>query len=340
MKIINLKIDEVIPYDKNPRKNEEAVKYVTKSIKEFGFKVPIVIDKNNIIVAGHTRLKAAKQLRLEEVPCIIADDLTEEQIKAFRLADNKVSEKSEWDMDLLLEELDGIQDIDMKEFDFDFSIEDEKESEEKENERVRTINEYNLDIYDEYSTEGFYQMPIIQNNGYIPNELIGFNYAKSSENKNTGIHFYLDDYQFERLWNSPGEYIDLLRDYECILSPDFSLYLDMPMAMKIWNVYRSRMIGQYYQRAGIKVIPTISWAEKETFSFCFDGIPKGSIVSISTIGVKRDKQAFEIWKNGVDAMIEKIQPSCILIYGGKVEYDYGNINVKYFDNEVTERMNA
>ena len=118
MQIITKKIDEVIPYENNPRKNDEAVEYVAKSIKEFGFKVPIIIDKNNIIVTGHTRLKAAKKLGLKEVPCIMADDLTEEQIKAFRLADNKVGEIATWDFDLLNLELDDITGINMEDFSF------------------------------------------------------------------------------------------------------------------------------------------------------------------------------------------------------------------------------
>ena len=91
MLITQRKITEIKPYEKNPRKNDEAVKYVAESIKQFGFKVPIVIDSHDIIVAGHTRWKAAKKLGLSEVPCIVADDLNDEQIKAFRLADNKVS---------------------------------------------------------------------------------------------------------------------------------------------------------------------------------------------------------------------------------------------------------
>ena len=126
MNIIEMKIGNIIPYEKNPRKNDEAVKYVAESIKQFGFKVPIVIDKNNVIVAGHTRYKASKKLGLKEVPCIVADDLTEEQIKAYRLADNKVAELAEWDIDLLGEELDGILDIDMGDFGFDLSVEEEE----------------------------------------------------------------------------------------------------------------------------------------------------------------------------------------------------------------------
>lgn len=123
MDIVNKKIDELKMYEKNPRKNDDSVEYVANSIKEFGFKVPIVIDKNNVIVTGHTRYKASKKLGLQEVPCIVADDLTPEQIKAFRIADNKVTEKSSWDLDLLKEEFDGLLDFDMTEFGFgDFEI--------------------------------------------------------------------------------------------------------------------------------------------------------------------------------------------------------------------------
>ena len=110
-------------YEKNPRKNDNAVKYVAESIKEFGFKVPIIIDSNDVVVCGHTRLKAALKLGLESVPCIVADDLTEEQIKAFRIADNKVSEFAQWDMDLLSDELEGIFDLDMSLFGFDLGEE-------------------------------------------------------------------------------------------------------------------------------------------------------------------------------------------------------------------------
>ena len=138
MEIINRKIDEIIPYENNPRNNDEAVDYVAKSIEEFGFKVPIILDKNNIIVTGHTRLKAAKKLGLKEVPTIMADDLTDEQIKAFRLADNKVSEYAEWDLDILNDELmNSFDTIDMSDFGFDLELDlddDEAYSFEEKNE--------------------------------------------------------------------------------------------------------------------------------------------------------------------------------------------------------------
>ncbi len=130
MKIINLKIDVLKPYDKNPRKNKEAVKYVAESIKEFGFKQPIVIDKNNVIVCGHTRLLAAKQLGLKEVPCILADDLTEEQINAYRLVDNKTNEFAEWDNELLKEELFKLPSLNMKLFGFEEEQKEEQIAEE------------------------------------------------------------------------------------------------------------------------------------------------------------------------------------------------------------------
>ena len=116
MQIIEKSINDLTPYENNPRKNDKSVDYVANSIEQFGFKVPIVIDSSGMIVAGHTRYKASVKLKMETIPCIVADDLTEEQIKAFRLVDNKVGESSRWDMDLLVDELDGIFDLEMSNF--------------------------------------------------------------------------------------------------------------------------------------------------------------------------------------------------------------------------------
>lgn len=119
MDIIEMSVDALIPYENNPRINDKAVDKVALSISAFGFKVPIIIDADDVIVAGHTRLKAAKKLGLKTVPCIRADDLTDEQIKAFRLADNKVSEFAEWDEEKLLAELEELENIDMSLYGFD-----------------------------------------------------------------------------------------------------------------------------------------------------------------------------------------------------------------------------
>ena len=139
LEIVIKKLEDLVPYERNPRINDGAVKYVAESIKEFGFKVPIVIDKDNVIVCGHTRYKAAQELGLDEAPCIIADDLTDEQIKAFRIIDNKVAEKASWENTKLQNELTEINGIDMEalgfpavdDLDFDFEETPEKEKEPK-----------------------------------------------------------------------------------------------------------------------------------------------------------------------------------------------------------------
>lgn len=118
MNIIDVNIASLREYENNPRKNEKAVAKVAESIREFGFKVPIVIDKDNVIVCGHTRVQAAKRLKLAVVPCIVADDLTDEQIRAFRLADNKTAEFADWDIEKLDAELAALE-IDMSLFGFD-----------------------------------------------------------------------------------------------------------------------------------------------------------------------------------------------------------------------------
>ena len=329
-------IDSIKPYENNAKiHSNEQIEQIKKSIQEFGNNDPIAVW-NNEIVEGHGRYLALKQLNVKDIPIIRLDNLTDEQRKAYTIIHNKLTMNSDFDFDILNNELENIIDINMEDFGFDFDFDIEPK---KQNERHRTNDTYNLALVDiENSTNDFWQMPIIENDNFIPDDLIGFNYAKSSKEKNVGIHFYLDDYQFERLWNKPEDYIDILQEYDCILSPDFSLYMDMPMPMKIWNVYRSRQIGHYYQSLGIRVIPTISWGEKATFDFCFKGIPKNSIVSISTIGVKKDEEAYKIWKDGMDAMIREIEPSTILVYGGKLDYDYGDIKVRYYENKVTERM--
>lgn len=148
MEIVNIKTDKLIPYVNNPRHNEDAVEKVMASIQEFGFKVPLVIDKNNVVVTGHTRLKAAKRLGIDEVPCVVADDLSDAQIKAFRIADNKVSEYAEWDEELLQVELEQLEELDFNldslsiDFsDFDLDVGDDIEEIEPEEVEVPEVSE-------------------------------------------------------------------------------------------------------------------------------------------------------------------------------------------------------
>ena len=132
LQIVYKDVNDLLMYDNNPRKNSDAVQYVMNSIQQFGFKVPIVIDSNNMIVCGHTRYKAARRLRMAQVPCIVADDLTEEQIRVFRIADNKTGEMAGWDFDRLGIEMSMIDPVEFDLADFGFFPEYPKDEEEEE----------------------------------------------------------------------------------------------------------------------------------------------------------------------------------------------------------------
>ena len=198
-------------------------------------------------------------------------------------------------------------------------------------ERERTLNAVNLNDYDPYRVAGYHDMPTLELCEEIPDNLIGFNYANTAKEKGCGVHFFVDDYQFERVWNDPKENIRRLNGFQCVFTPDFSLYADMPTAMKVWNVYRSRLIGQMMQDAGLKVIPTLQWAEKKSFDYCFDGLPQGGVVAVSTVGVMNDKKARQIWAAGMREAIKRLKPKTVLCYGSRPDFDFGKTPVKYYD---------
>lgn len=155
IEIIYKSIDEIKPYARNPRNNANAVKYVANSIREFGMKNPIVLDKDDVIINGHTRLLACRELEMTEVPCVYALDLSDEQVRAYRLADNKVAEIAEWDKKLLDFELNGIQEINMEDFAFldDLKDEIEKPKERAEVEFTEVMNEENNYIMLQFKTD-------------------------------------------------------------------------------------------------------------------------------------------------------------------------------------------
>lgn len=249
-------IHELKPYANNAKKHpDDQIEQIKKSIRDFGFNDPVAIWKNNEVIEGHGRLMAALELGMDEVPVIRLDHLTDDKRKAYALIHNKLTMNTPLDKGIIQIELNDIG-MDLSAFDLNLMQDDPDGYYGKEQER--TTKTYNLDILDGKNlTNDFWQMPVIKNDGFIPKELLGFKYAKTSSVKDVGIHFYLDDYQFERVWRFPERYIDLLFDYDCILSPDFSLYMDMPMSLKIWNVYRNRFLGAYYQREGLRVVPIV-----------------------------------------------------------------------------------
>ena len=335
------------PYKNNARKHaDEDVEAITESIEEFDFNDPIGIwGKDNLIVEGHGRQLAAIRAGLKEVPCIRLDHLTAEQRRAYALAHNRTAELSEWDEALKAAELRTIKNLDMSSFGFDLShlYDEEEEDEEDEgyygDERERNYNSTNFQEYDETRTEGRYDMPVLTAVDYVPDHLIGFNYAKTSTDYAATIHFYIDDYQFERVWNDPQLYIDRLQKFAACMTPNFSIYRNMPEAIKIWNTYRARLLGQIMQDCGITVIPIVYWSDERSFEYCFDGLPEQATLSVNTI-INSGEEGIEMWKAGMDELIARKNPKRIILYGTgrRIDYDFGDIETVYFQNSVTDRM--
>ena len=171
--------------------------------------------------------------------------------------------------------------------------------------------------------EGTFEMPKIKNEEVdLENiELVGYDKLSSSKD-NQIVHFFLDDYKFEVMWNDPLPRAQRLKSHKAVLAPNFSVYTEMPMAMKIYNTFRSRWCGAYLQSNGVKVIPTLAWGGPETFWFCFDGIPKNSVVAVSTVGVRTEKDLF---MQGYNEMLRRIKPSKIICYGKSFEDMKGDI---------------
>lgn len=207
------------------------------------------------------------------------------------------------------------------------------------NQRLRTDYGYNLHLLQTVECdEDFFQMPMIRAIEGYPEDLIGFNYVNTAKDFSKGVHFYLDDYQFERVWNNPERYLESLRRFDFVCTPDFSLYSDMPKPLQIYNTYRSRLLGAWWQSKGINVIPTLSWSDEDSFSFAFNGIEQNGIVTVSTVGVAKNKEARKKWSEGMNEMIKQVRPKTVLVYGSPIEFDFGEVEVIYYKNVNVERM--
>lgn len=198
-------------------------------------------------------------------------------------------------------------------------------------------------LRNQFETDGVFEMPKIRKDEISLENIALVGYDKLSDNKTERIvHFFLDDYKFEVMWNDPEPRIERLKKYKAVLAPNYSLYTEMPLSLKIYNTFKSRWCGAYLQSKGIKVIPTVAWGEPDTFWFCFDGIAKGSTVAVSTLGVRTEKSLF---MQGYNEMLRKIKPEAIICYGEPFDEMKGNIividyaetnnlNTKSFNNEI------
>jgi len=147
-------------------------------------------------------------------------------------------------------------------------------------------------------------------------EFIGFNYARGCDEPEAhGVHFFVDDYQFIRLWTNPDNYLNMLGRFACVATPDFSTYTDFPKAVQVYNHYRKHWLGAYWQEHGVTVVPTISWSDESSFEWCFDGEPVGGAVAVSSVGTQMSKRTAELFRQGYSEMIKRLRPSQILFCG-------------------------
>ena len=338
-----VKVSDLKPYDKNAKKHPaEQIDKIAKSIQDFGFRQNLVIDKNNVVIVGHGRLLAAKKLVLVAVPCMRVNSLSEAQIRALRLADNRVAE-SDWDLDLLKLDLEDL-DIDMTDFGFDlFADESEDEdsiadedldygSAERDND-MRSSLQHNVFENQErmqFETSSFWGIPEMEATQTYSSQLLRFCDHKDVDDLSQYIaHFYYDDYKFINAWRLPDKYIDKLRQFKAVISPDFSLYTDFPRALQILSCYRRQWCGAYWQSLGLDVIPDVVWGDRESYQYCFDGIPQHSVVAVSSVGVATDGEWNDkedsLFRAGYTEMLDRLKPTKIIYYGTLIDGLDGDI---------------
>ena len=193
-----------------------------------------------------------------------------------------------------------------------------------------------------YEGVGKYDIPEIQGMYDVDeiSEFIGWNYAlKEKHPEDKAVHFFVDDYQFNRLWTNPDAYLEKLRRFRYVFTPDFSPYADFPKAVQVFNHFRKHWIGAYLQENGVRVIPTVTWSYPPSYDFCFDGEPKNSVVAISSVGCMKSKRNKQMLIDGYNEMVNRLEPSYIIFYGTVPDECKGNIiRVKPFHDKFKKAV--
>ena len=179
---------------------------------------------------------------------------------------------------------------------------------------MERLRQYHPELVYGARFDGFYELPGLYKVDFIPQGMVSFE-KRHNADKNQWLHFYTYDEKFECVWNEPEKYLDAIKEFEGVITPDFSVYRDFPMAFQLYNVYRSRALGHWWQSHGLKVIPNVRWGGKKTFGFAFEGIQKGSTVSVGSLGGVKDPTNRLFFLNGFDEMLKSIQPCNVVIYG-------------------------
>lgn len=182
------------------------------------------------------------------------------------------------------------------------------------------------------------QMPRVKGySGDISEEIVSFSMAKTSRNYNAAVHFYIFDYEFECLWNTPFRYLNLLSKYKFVIGPDYSQYLNCPHPVRIWNNYRNKVLMAWLQDMGVTVIPNVTWSDPYSYAYCFEGLPSNSIISINSMGALRDPVCRNLWLRGYREALEVLHPIHIIRYGKPIPGENKEIST-YFDNDNLKKL--
>jgi len=193
--------------------------------------------------------------------------------------------------------------------------------------------------------EGNLEIPCIEPEQTIPHKLIPFSKAIGKGDYNAWVHFYEDDVKFERLWNQPNRYLPIIKKYKGVISPDFSVYRDMPLVMQQWNIYRSRAIGHWLQENGIHVIPNIRFGDERTFELSCIGLKEHGIISVGSHGCIKISNEREYFKNGLEYAVKRLKPATIIVYGSAPDdifshYKEIGIEILQFDSDFMQSRKA
>lgn len=186
--------------------------------------------------------------------------------------------------------------------------------------------------------DGDLEIPNIESVDEIPHKLIPFSKALKSTEYDAWVHFYEDDYLFERAWNTPRRYLPILKRFEGIISPDFSLYRDMPLVMQLWNIYRSHALANWFQKNGIPVIANVRFGDDRTYSVCCTGTPKNTTIAIGSHGCIKLRQDRDYFIKGLEYVVRTLKPKTIIVYGAAPDsifeqYRQDGIQVLQFDSD-------
>ena len=210
-------------------------------------------------------------------------------------------------------------------------------------EQFNTYDVFHAFLVENADYDGYIELPVIKTSNLIPEKVVTFSKAMSKawNDFDCWVVFYEYDRDFERLWNKPKKYLNKLKKFKGVISPDFSLYRDMPLVMQMWNTYRGRALAAWLQSSGVEIIPNIRFGDERTFSFCFDGIEENKTVAVGTHGCIKRNQDNLYFKVGLARMVNRLSPETIIVYGSAPDsifkpYRDMGINIIAFESEFSK----